>query len=50
MFQRAASLASTLLSLREIVIGLYHLWRHRIRADADYDDVVSLRHTVVPHS
>jgi len=38
-FQRTASLASTLLSLLEIVTGLYHLWKHRIRANADYDDV-----------
>ena len=40
-FQRTASLASTLLSLLEIVIGLYHLWKHRILANADYDDAVS---------
>jgi len=38
-FQRTACLASTLLSLLEIVTGLYHLWKHRIRANADYDDV-----------
>jgi len=38
-FQRTASLASTLLSLLEIVTGLHHLWRHRIRANGDYDDV-----------
>jgi len=40
-FQRTASLTSTLLSLLEIVTGLYHLWKHRILANADYDDVVS---------
>jgi len=38
-FQRTASLASTLFSLLEIVIGLHHLWTHRIRANPDYDDV-----------
>ncbi|KAI0254866.1 hypothetical protein BJV78DRAFT_1183419 [Lactifluus subvellereus] len=38
-FQRTASIASTLLSLLEIVTGLHHIWRHRIRANADYDDL-----------
>ncbi|KAI9513238.1 hypothetical protein F5148DRAFT_285702 [Russula earlei] len=37
--QRTAFLASTLLSLLEVVIGLHHLWTHRIRANADSDDV-----------
>ncbi|KAI0307015.1 hypothetical protein B0F90DRAFT_507046 [Multifurca ochricompacta] len=38
-FQRTACLASTLLSLLEIVTGFHHMWRHRIRANADIDDV-----------
>ena len=39
-FQRTATLASTLFSLLGIVIGLYHTWEHRIRSNADVDDLV----------
>lgn len=41
MFQRTATLASTFFSLLGIVIGLYHTWGHRIRTNADVDDLVS---------
>jgi hypothetical protein len=40
-FQRTATLASTFFSLLGIVIGLYHTWEHRIRTNADVDDLVS---------
>ena len=40
-FQRTATLASTFFSLLGIVIGLYHTWEHRIRINADVDDLVS---------
>ncbi|KAI0064299.1 hypothetical protein BV25DRAFT_1914504 [Artomyces pyxidatus] len=33
--QRTASLASTLLSMLSIVIGVHHVWRHRRRVDAE---------------
>ncbi|KAF8272150.1 hypothetical protein EI94DRAFT_1719117, partial [Lactarius quietus] len=38
-FQRTATLASTFFSLLGIVIGLYHTWEHRIRTNADVDDL-----------
>lgn len=38
-FQRTATLASTFFSLLGIVIGLYHTWGHRIRTNADVDDL-----------
>ncbi|KAI9447879.1 hypothetical protein H4582DRAFT_35987 [Lactarius indigo] len=38
-FQRTATLASTFFSLLGIVIGLYHTWEHRIRTNADLDDL-----------
>ena len=40
-FQRTATLASTFFSLLGIVMGLYHTWEHRIRTNADVDDLVS---------
>ena len=42
MFQRTATLASTFFSLLGIMLGLYHTWEHRIRTNADVDDLVSL--------
>ncbi|KAI9467173.1 hypothetical protein BJY52DRAFT_1236849 [Lactarius psammicola] len=38
-FQQTATLASTFFSLLGILIGLYHTWRHRIRTNADLDDL-----------
>ncbi|KAH9049626.1 hypothetical protein EDB84DRAFT_946587 [Lactarius hengduanensis] len=38
-FQRTATLAFTFFSLLRIVIGLYRTWEHRIRTNADLDDL-----------
>jgi len=36
--QRSASLASSILAMTSIVVGVHHIWRHRGKTDANLED------------
>jgi hypothetical protein len=39
--QRSASLASSVLAMLSIAIGVHHVWRHRGKTEARLEDAVS---------
>jgi fatty-acid desaturase len=38
--QKTASLASSLFAMMSITVGVHHVWRHRSKVDALYQDAV----------